>query len=313
MILCDGDERLTLNMKHDTASYSNNPQRESANLINSFNVSSEHFFEVLVSNLQSGNPALSLHQEFTSPEVTHEIYDSEGCYLLSEILPDIDAFNNIHSHFDDDPLSGSTIYSANSLLEEFTDELALITYPPDYDDNLQFDIESDLKEIEFLLYQGKDSSLKDSSIQTDLANLDDYFVDPIPEMFTKEHAPDYSSPSKFDVYLDDFLENESHADNFDDDPFDSEGEKIKESKLLMDELDLPYDSLPYSESDSFNSQDFSGVDDLPSLDNEDKDYPDCEVSQIVIHKSSHPQLHFGNPVSKSYRLTFSFGLPHKWP
>nr|GFA11384.1 DNA-directed DNA polymerase [Tanacetum cinerariifolium] len=44
-----------------------------------------------------------------------------------------------------------------------------------------------------------------------------------------------------------------------------------------------------------------------------RDYPDCEVSQIVIHKSSHPQLHFGNPVSKSYRLTFSFGLPHKWP
>nr|GEZ82454.1 reverse transcriptase domain-containing protein [Tanacetum cinerariifolium] len=48
--------------------------------------------------------------------------------------------------------------------------------------------------------------------------------------------------------------------------------------------------------------------DVPQL-----DYPDGEVSQIVIHKSSHPQLHFGNPVSKSYRLTFSFGLPHKWP
>nr|GFB37229.1 reverse transcriptase domain-containing protein [Tanacetum cinerariifolium] len=42
-------------------------------------------------------------------------------------------------------------------------------------------------------------------------------------------------------------------------------------------------------------------------------YPDGEVSQIFIHKSSHPQLHFGNPVSKSYRLTFSFGLPYKWP
>nr|GEY11900.1 reverse transcriptase domain-containing protein [Tanacetum cinerariifolium] len=233
MILRDGDERLTLNMKHNTASYSNHPHRESANLINSFNV-------------------------------------SKGCNLLAEILPDIDAFNDIHPHFDDDPLSGSTTYSTNSLLEEFTDELSLITYPPDYDDNLQFDIESDLKEIEFLLYQGKDFSLKDSSIQTDIANLDDYFVDPIPTMFTKEHAPDYSSPPKFDVYLDDFLENESYADYFYDDPFDSEGEKIKESKLLMDELDLPCDSLPYSESDSFNSQDFSRVDDLPSPDNEDK-------------------------------------------
>nr|GEY07238.1 reverse transcriptase domain-containing protein [Tanacetum cinerariifolium] len=141
MILRDGDERLTLNMKHDTTSYSNHPQRESANLINSFNVSSEHFLEVSVSNQQSGNPALSLYQEFTSPEVTHKIHDSEGCNFLSEILPDIDAFNDIHPYFNDDPLSGSTTYSANSLLKEFTNELALITYPPDYDDNLQFDIE----------------------------------------------------------------------------------------------------------------------------------------------------------------------------
>nr|GEV87010.1 reverse transcriptase domain-containing protein [Tanacetum cinerariifolium] len=221
MILCDGDERLTLNMKHDTASYSNHPYRESVNLINIFNVSSEDFLE--------------------------------GCTFLSEKLPDIDSFNDIHPHFDDDPLSGSTTYSSNSLLEYFTDELARITYPPDYDENLQFDIESDLKEIEFLLYQGKDSGLKDSIDQTDLANLDDYFVDPIPEMFTDEHTPDYSSPSRFDVYNDDFLEVESDADNFYDDPFDSKGEKIKESKLLIDELDLPCDFLPYSEYDSFNS------------------------------------------------------------
>nr|GFA01303.1 hypothetical protein [Tanacetum cinerariifolium] len=109
--------------------------------------------------------------------------------------------------------SGSTTYSANSLLEEFTDELALITYPPDYDDNLQFDIESGLKEIEFLLYQGKHYSLKDSIDLTDLANLDDNFVDPIPEMFTDEHTLHYSSSLIFDVYDDDFLEVESNAEN----------------------------------------------------------------------------------------------------
>nr|GEW27453.1 reverse transcriptase domain-containing protein [Tanacetum cinerariifolium] len=270
MILYDGDERLILNMKHDTASYSNHPQRESVNLINIFNVSSEDFLEVLVSNETSGNPTFSLHQELTSPEVTCDTYDSEGCNILSEKLPDIDSINDIHPHFEDNPLRGSTTYSSNSLLEEFTDELALITYPPDYDDNLQFDIESDLKEIEFLLYQGKDSNLKDSIDQTDLANLEDYFVDPIPEMFTDEHAPDYSSPSIFDVYEDDFLEIESDADNVYDNPFDSKGEKIKESKLLIDELDLPCDFLPYFEYDSFNSQDFSRVDALPSTNNEDK-------------------------------------------
>nr|GEZ07101.1 DNA-directed DNA polymerase [Tanacetum cinerariifolium] len=81
MILHDGDERLTLNMKHDIASYSNHPHIESVNLINIFNVSSK--------------------------------------------------------------------------------------------DYLEFDIESDLKEIEFLLYQGKDSGLKDSIDQMNLANLVD--------------------------------------------------------------------------------------------------------------------------------------------
>nr|GFB81659.1 reverse transcriptase domain-containing protein [Tanacetum cinerariifolium] len=232
MILHDGDERLTLNMKHDTASYSNHPHRESVNLINIFNVSRMQF--------------------------------------LFEELPYIDSFNDIHPDFDDNPLSGSATYSSNSFLEEFTDELAHITYPPDYEDNLQFDIESDLRGIEFLFYQGKDSGLKDSIDQTDLANLVDYFVDPSPEMFNDEHALDYSSPLRFDMYDDDFLEVESDVDNFYDDHFDSRGEKIKESKLLIDELDLPCDFLPYFEYELFNSQDFSRVNALPSTDNEDK-------------------------------------------
>nr|GEZ48584.1 reverse transcriptase domain-containing protein [Tanacetum cinerariifolium] len=282
MILRDGDERLTLNMKHDTASYSNHPHRESVNLINIFNVSSKDCLEVLVSNPTSGNPTFSLHKEITSPEVTHEIHDSEGCNFLSKELPDIDSFNDIHPHFDDNSVSGSTTYSSNSLLEEFTEELALITYPSDYDDNLKFDIESDLREIEFLLYQGKDSDLKDSIDQTDLTNLDDYFVDPTPEMFIDKHAPDYSFPPRYDVYDDDFLEIESDADTFYDDPFDSKGEKIKESKLLIDELDLPCDFLPYSEYDSFASHDFFRDDDLPSPNNEDKVFN----PGILIHEKS---------------------------
>nr|GEZ69204.1 reverse transcriptase domain-containing protein [Tanacetum cinerariifolium] len=267
MILRNGDERLTLNMKHDTASYSNHPRRESVNLINIFNHSSKDCLEDLVSNKQSGNPTFSLHKEIASPEVIPEIHDSNGCTFLSEELPDIDSFNDIHSHFDDDPLSGSTTYSANSLLEEFADELALISYPPDYDDNRACDIESDIREIEFLLYQGEDFDFKDSIDQSVLTNCDDLFVDPTPEMFTDEQPPDYSFPPRFDVYPDDFLEIKSDA-TFDDDPFDSEGEKINEAELLIHQLDLPCDIL--SEYDSFNSQDFSRDDVLPSPDNEDK-------------------------------------------
>nr|GEV73096.1 reverse transcriptase domain-containing protein [Tanacetum cinerariifolium] len=270
MILRDRDEILTLNMKHDTTSYSYHPHRDSVILINIFNVLSEYCLEVSVSNKQSGNPTFSLHKEIATSKVTHAIHDSEGCNILSEELPDIDSFNDIHPYFDDDPMSGSTTYSSNSLLEEFTDGLALITYPSDYDDNITCDIESDLREIEFLVYQGEDSVLKDSIDQTDLTNCDDLFVDPTPEMFTDEPPPDYSFPSRFDVDPDDFLKIESDADNFYDDSFDSKGEKIKEFELLIDQLDLPCDILPYSEYDSFNSQDFSRDDNLPSHDNEDK-------------------------------------------
>nr|GEZ44050.1 hypothetical protein [Tanacetum cinerariifolium] len=255
MILRDGDERLTLNMKHDTASYSNHPYRESIKLINIFNLSSEDCLKDLVSNKQSGNPTFSLHKEIASPKVIPEFHDSKGCTFLSEELSDIDSFNDIHPYFDDDPLSGSTTYSANSLLEEFADELTLISYPSDYDNNRVCNIESDIREIEFLLFQGEDSDFKDSIDQHVLTHCDDLFVDPTPEIF--------------DVYPDDFLKIESDA-NFDDDSFDSQGEKIKEAELLIDPLDLPRDIL--SEYDSFNSQDFFRDNVLPSPDNEDKDF-----------------------------------------
>nr|GEX11321.1 reverse transcriptase domain-containing protein [Tanacetum cinerariifolium] len=164
----------------------------------------------MYSNQQSGNPTFSLHKKITLPKVTHEIHDLEGCNFVSEELPDIDSFNDIHPHFDDNPLSGTTTYSSD------------------------------------------------------------------------EHAPDYSFPPRFDVYPDDFLEIESDADNFYDDPFDSKGEKIKESELLIVELDLPCDILCYSEYDSFASQDFSRDDDLPSPDNEDKVFN----PGILIHEKS---------------------------
>nr|GFB76521.1 hypothetical protein [Tanacetum cinerariifolium] len=84
----------------------------------------------------------------------------------------------------------------------------------------------------------------------------------------------------FVVHPDDFLEIKSDADNFDDDSFHSKGEKIKESELLIDELDLPCDI--HSEYDSFASQDFSRDDDLPSPDNEDKVFN----PGILIHEKS---------------------------
>nr|GFC96838.1 reverse transcriptase domain-containing protein [Tanacetum cinerariifolium] len=65
-----------------------------------------------------------------------------------------------------------TLELANRLLEEFTDELALITFPPGNDD-VPFDIESDLNEIEYLLnhdyIKEMDYILEDSVDENNLA------------------------------------------------------------------------------------------------------------------------------------------------
>nr|GFD20951.1 reverse transcriptase domain-containing protein [Tanacetum cinerariifolium] len=87
MIFRDGDERLTLNMRQDTSSYSNHPQKESVNLINVFNNSSEDFLEDLFStNQPSGNPTFSSHPELTLPKVKYDIFDPDGGNVLSEKL-----------------------------------------------------------------------------------------------------------------------------------------------------------------------------------------------------------------------------------
>nr|GEZ07947.1 integrase, catalytic region, zinc finger, CCHC-type, peptidase aspartic, catalytic [Tanacetum cinerariifolium] len=78
--------------------------------------------------------------------------------------------------------------------------------------------------------QGEDSDFKDSIDQTDLANLNDLFVDPAPEMFTNEHAPDYSFPPRFDVYPDDFLEIED-----DDLPSPNNEDKVFNPGILIHE------------------------------------------------------------------------------
>nr|GEV25062.1 ribonuclease H-like domain-containing protein [Tanacetum cinerariifolium] len=100
---------------------------------------------------------------------------------------------------------------------------------------LHFDIESNLKEIKYLLHRDPikdiDYSLKDSIDQSNLANLNDNLVDSMLEMLTDEHALNYSSPPLYDEYDDDPFEVKSDTENVYDDSFESKGEKIKESKL----------------------------------------------------------------------------------
>nr|GEY03275.1 hypothetical protein [Tanacetum cinerariifolium] len=187
IILCDGDERLTLNMRHDTSSYLNQPHKESINMINIYNDSYEDYLE---------------------------------------------DFNTTSS-------------SLHHLLKEFVDERSLITFSLGNDD-LPFDIESDLREIKYLLNHDPtkemDSILEDSVDEGNLADLNNDLVDTIPEMFTDEHTHDYSSPPLYDDVDDDLVKLDSDNDDVYDDPFDSKEDKIKESKLLIDELD-PLDQV----------------------------------------------------------------------
>ncbi|GKF44963.1 reverse transcriptase domain-containing protein, partial [Tanacetum coccineum] len=125
MILRDGNERLILNMRNDTSSYSNEPHQESINMIDVYNVSHEGIHEVLfATNHPSGNPTLISEPETKSSssspilislEEGDLIWEEFEAYLASDSFPLgnsnpsslIPPFHN--------SLSGSTTSSSPSL------------------------------------------------------------------------------------------------------------------------------------------------------------------------------------------------------
>ncbi|GJR44193.1 reverse transcriptase domain-containing protein [Tanacetum coccineum] len=307
MILRDCNERLILNMRHDTSSYSTQPHQESINMIDVYNVSHEEILEDLfATNHPSGNPTFTSHTDLTSPEVNDDIFDPEGDII--ENLLNLDKTKDLPPYHDNplsgnptpisepvtksssptltsieesdliweeleaylasdsfplgnsnpssplppfhNSLSGSTTSSSPSLpisktsdysLEEFANELAHFTFPLE-NDNLPFDAESDLREIEYLLNHDPIKEM-DSILEDSVDSFDDNLVDTISEMFTDEHALDYSSPPLWDDY-------------------DDELSDLKTCDLVFYE-------------------DFSEVDALSSTNNEDKVFN----PGILIHKS----------------------------
>ncbi|GJS49871.1 reverse transcriptase domain-containing protein [Tanacetum coccineum] len=312
MILRDGNERLILNMRNDTSSYSNEPHQESINMIDVYNVSHEEIRkDLFAANHPSGNPTspFSSHTDLTSPEVNDDIFDPEEdiienllnldktkdlppyhdnqlsgnptpisepetksssssptlislesdliweefeAYLASDSFPpgNINP-SSLLPHFHNS-LSGSTTSSSPSLhisetsdyfLEEFADELAHIIIPPGNDD-LPFDTESDLRDIEYLLNH-----------------------DPIKEM---------------DSILEDSVDENSLDDNLDD--------TISE---------ISSDFLPFPECDSIFYEDFSEDDALPSTNNEDKVFN----PGILIHKNLFEVTNLATPEKNVKKAT----------
>nr|GEZ45224.1 hypothetical protein [Tanacetum cinerariifolium] len=122
------------------------------------------------------------------------------------------------------------------------------------------------------------------------------------------------------------VEHESDNDDVYDDPIDSKEDKIKESKLMIDELDPPRSSdfLLFPECDSVLHEDFSEVNALPSTNNEDKVFnpgilihenlfevtvrvtPDKNVKKIYISNASLIIEDFNPPL---YELPFQKEVP----
>ncbi|GJU67699.1 reverse transcriptase domain-containing protein [Tanacetum coccineum] len=235
LILRESDERLILNMKHGTSDYFK-----------------YLFANEKITNHLSGNPTFSLEPDTLTSDLTSP--------------EDLPLSPNVN------PLSGSTTSCSPSLttfeirdysLEEFADELALIESFPLRNDDMT--PEDDIREIKYLLNRDPLYSPNNDHIYTIL------------EMFTDEHTLDYSSHPRYDdadydlFYLK--TDNDEWGKIIYDDPFDSKENKIKVSKLLVDELDSTGSSsfLPhFLESDSILYENFSKVDTLTSTNNEDK-------------------------------------------
>nr|GEX55741.1 hypothetical protein [Tanacetum cinerariifolium] len=114
MILRDGDERLTLNMRHDTSSYSNQPHKESINMINIYNDSYEDYLK-----------------------------DMEIEYLLNhDLTKEIDSI--LEDSVNECNLTDPNKNLVDTIPEMFTDEHTLdYSSPPLYDD-----VDDDLVKLE---------------------------------------------------------------------------------------------------------------------------------------------------------------------
>nr|GEU71602.1 reverse transcriptase domain-containing protein [Tanacetum cinerariifolium] len=294
LILHDGNERLILNMKRDTSSYSNKPQRESIHMIDIYNISYEYYLEDL----------------FANEKITNHLN-----------LPPSHNINPLSGSTTSSSASRTTFEISNYSLEEFADELALIeSFLSRNDDMTPEDV---IREIKYLL--NRDPLAKYSH------NYDLIYT--ILEMFTDEHTLDYSSLPRYDDTNDDLFDlktdNDEWGKRLSDDPFDSNENKIKDSEFLIDELDSHRSStfLPhFLESDSVPYEDFSEVDTLTSTDNEDKVFnlgilvhenlyevtnrvtPDKNVKKISSSNAS-LILEDYNPPLSDHELPFHLEIP----
>ncbi|GJW69995.1 reverse transcriptase domain-containing protein [Tanacetum coccineum] len=210
MILRDGSERLILNMRNDTSSYSTQPHQESINMIDVYNVSHEEILkDLFATNHPSGNPTSSLtsHTDLTSPEVNDDIFDQEGDII--ENLLNLDKTKDLPPYHDN-PLSGNPTPISEP-----------VTKSSSYSPTLTSIEESDLIWEEFEAYLVSDSFLLGNSNPSP----------PLPPFHnslsgsTTSSSPSLSISETSDYSLEEFADELAHIifpPGNDDLPFDAE-------------------------------------------------------------------------------------------
>nr|GEX38133.1 hypothetical protein [Tanacetum cinerariifolium] len=153
MILCDGDERLTLNMRHDTSSYSNQPQKESINMINIYNDSCDDYLEDLfATNHLSGNPTFLLYRfNFTG---SYQSIKEIEYFLNHDPTKEMDSI--LKDSVDEDNFANPIDNIFDTIPEMFTDEHTLdYSSPPLYDefDDDLLELESDNDDYDAFLFE----------------------------------------------------------------------------------------------------------------------------------------------------------------
>ncbi|GJS24598.1 reverse transcriptase domain-containing protein [Tanacetum coccineum] len=199
LILCDGNKRLILNMKHNTSIFSDEPQEESINMIDIYDVSYkdnlEDFFanKKITNNPESGNPAL-----ISDP-------------IVSSSSPTLTSFEE-----------------SDLIWEEFEAYLANDSFPPGSDD-ADFDLEGDLCLIEELLNNDPSSPLPLShnllSSSTTSSSL--------------SLTPVETSDALLEEFADELALLEPFPPRIGDDDFDPEGDILLLKKLLNDDPSSP--------------------------------------------------------------------------
>ncbi|GJW53791.1 hypothetical protein Tco_0097876 [Tanacetum coccineum] len=220
------------------------------------------------------NPLFDSNDDFTSsddeslsdedvPKENFKIYSNPLCDNEEIIFPKIDPHSfNAESNLIDSMLNRDTNISPkfDSLLEEFSGELAHIDPIPPGIEKADFDLEEEIRLVENLSY--------DNSSPRPPEELNAEIVDTIVESLAPPLIPVEDSDSRMeeiDLFLD---SDDSMPPSIENNDYDSEGD-IR----FLEEL-LSNNSLPLPENESFSLDHF----DDPSLPSPPPEPPDVEIS-----------------------------------